>query len=121
MIGTNDLANGTDNDKIVENIREIISMIKDKDSNIKIYLETIYPINIDKRKNDKRRNNKDIRYINEKLKEYCVESDIVFIDVYSNLIDSNDKLKDEYTEDGLHLNNNGYEVVTSILKPYIER
>lgn len=120
MIGTNDLGAGMDKDDIIENIKKIISMIKEKNSNTKIYLETIYPVNSDKRKQDKERNNKTISDINKELKKYCESSNIEFIDIYSYLVDDNDKLKDEYTEDGLHLNDFGYDVVTSILKPYVE-
>lgn len=121
MIGTNDIGAGMSKDEIVNNIKKIIFMIREKDPNIKIYLETIYPINKDKRKEDKRRNNKFISEINKELKKYCESNDVEFIDIYSYLVDENDTLKSEYTEDGLHLNDLGYEMVTSILKPYVER
>ena len=120
MIGTNDIGSGVSKEEIVNNIKKIISMIKEKKPNTKIYLETIYPVNNNKRKQDNMRNNKIISDINNELKEYCENSDIYFIDVYSHLVDESNMLKDEYTEDGLHLNNLGYEEVTKVLKPYID-
>lgn len=120
MIGTNDLGAGTENDVVVNNIKTIIEMIKEKSSKTKIYLESIYPVNSGKRPTDKNRNNEDIRYINEQLKKYCVENSIVYLDIYSILQDVNGDLKTEYTEDGLHLNDAGYDVITNYLKPYVE-
>ncbi len=120
MIGTNDIGSGVSKEEIVNNIKKIISMIKEKKPNTKIYLETIYPVNNNKRKQDNMRNNKIISDINNELKEYCENSDIYFIDVYSHLVDESNMLKDEYTGDGLHLNNLGYEEVTKVLKPYID-
>lgn len=120
MIGTNDLGAGTENDVVINNIKKITKMIKEKSSKTKIYLESIYPVNSDKRPKDKNRNNEDIRYINEQLKKYCIENNIVYLDIYSILKDYNGDLKAEYTEDGLHLNDAGYDVITNYLKPYVE-
>ena len=120
MIGTNDIGSGMSKEDIVNNIKKIISMIKEKKPNTKIYLETIYPVNNDKRKQDKRRNNKIISDINNELKKYCKNNDVYFIDIYSHLVDEFNTLKAEYTDDGLHLNDLGYEEVTKVLKPYIE-
>lgn len=120
MIGTNDLGGGTDRDEVISNIKNIIEMTKSQSPDTKIYLESIYPVNLSKRSSTEKRNNEDIRYINIQLKKYCEENDITYLEVYSLLADSNGELKDEYTEDGLHLNNAGYDVITSYLKPYVE-
>lgn len=120
MIGTNDLGGGTDRDEVISNIKNIIEMTKSQSPDTKIYLESIYPVNLSKRSNTEKRNNEDIRYINIQLKKYCEENDITYLEVYSLLADSNGELKGEYTEDGLHLNNAGYDVITSYLKPYVE-
>lgn len=120
MIGTNDLGGGTDRDEVISNIKNIIEMTKSQSPDTKIYLESIYPVNLSKRSKNEKRNNEDIRYINIQLKKYCEENDITYLEVYSLLADSNGELKDEYTEDGLHLNNAGYDVITSYLKPYVE-
>lgn len=120
MIGTNDLGAGIDRDQIVENIIQIIAMTKDQSPKTKIYYETIYPVNRSKRSPNDKRYNEDIKYINEKMKEYCKNSNVTYIDVYSALQDEEGNLKLEYTEDGLHLNEYGYDVVTDLLRPYVE-
>lgn len=121
MIGTNDLSAGTKSDQVIEKTKEIITMIKEQSPNTKIYYETIYPVNEVIRKKDQRnQKNEKINYINEQMKKYCEENDITYLDVHSLLIDSNGDLDANYTEDGLHLNDNGYDVITEYLKPYVE-
>ena len=58
------------------------------------------------------------KYLNE-IKDVS-KKDIVYIDVYSQLVDDDDILKSEYTTDGLHISDAGYKKITSILKKYIE-
>ena len=53
------------------------------------------------------------------LKKYCESNNINYIDVYSELADEDGNLKLEYTKEGLHLSQEGYSVVSNILKKYI--
>lgn len=119
MIGTNDLGNGRDPDYVVSNIKKIIEMAKEKSPNTKIYYQTIYPFNKKMLPKDKR-DNEDIKYINEEIRRYCEVNNITYLDVYSLLVDKNDNLKKEYTKDGLHLNDRAYTLITDYLKPYVE-
>ena len=115
LIGTNDIEEDGTVDGIVSNIEVIIDGIKKNRPYCKIYLQSIYPV-------DKagKRDNKTISKINAKLEELSLEKDIVYIDVYSQLVDDDDILKSEYTTDGLHISDAGYKKITSILKKYIE-
>ena len=120
LIGTNDLQKGKDNKEIVSNIEEIIKDIKRNRPSAKIYLESIYPVD-EERSSSQDRKNSDIKDINKKLKQYCCDNDIKYIDLYSKLVDKDGiNLEDKYSKDGLHLNSKGYEVVTSCLKKYID-
>ncbi len=116
LIGTNDLSAGTSNDKIVDNIKKIVNEINIIEPNKKIYIQSVYPINKSKRPKGEKRDNKNIKYINAELKKFCAENNVTFIDIYDSLADSDGDLKSSYSEDGLHLTNEGYNVVTSILK-----
>lgn len=120
MIGTNDLGVGTKRDEVVKNIITIINETKEKSPATKIYLESIYPVNPSKRPKNENRKNEDIRYINEKMKDYCLENNVTYLDVYHILEDEEMNLKSEYTDDGLHLNNDGYIELTNYLKTYVE-
>lgn len=122
LIGTNDLNTGKKVDEVVDNIKKIVEEIEDNRKSAEIYVEGIYPVN--KEINSKivyRRKNEDIEEVNKKLKEYCKEKKITFIDTYEVLKDDEGKLKEEYSEDGLHLNDEGYEVITEKLKSYLRK
>ncbi len=121
LIGTNDLAQEKSPEEIFDNIKEMIERIQENRPEAEIYIESVYPVNetLDTEMVGKRKN-EDIRSLNDLLQNYCQEEDLVYIDVYEELIDANGQLTEEYTKEGLHLNENGYQVVTDILKEYIE-
>lgn len=125
LIGTNDITHGKSVDEIVDNIKKIIEQIKENRPYAKIYLESIYPVNdtddskidhsmVNGRKNDV------IKEINSKLREYSKNNDVIYIDMYSKLSDDDGNLKLDYTKEGLHLSDKGYEVVTKELKKYLK-
>lgn len=127
LIGTNDLNSQTSSREIlIENIKKIIENIRDNRPNAKIYLESIYPIN--RTDNEKiimstvgKRTNEEIIEVNKQLKNYCIEKNIVYIDMYQELIDEDGNLKLDYTKDGLHLTNEGYAVVTKKRLQYMQK
>lgn len=122
VIGTNDINRGID---LIENLELIISKIQKHDKNIEIILESIYPIN--KTSNSKikldmvgNRTNEKIKKDNEQLKKLCKKKNIIYLNVYDQLVDNQGNLKIEYTKEGLHLTEQGYRKVTNILNPYIQ-
>lgn len=126
LIGTNDIIDGKGNDEIIDNIKKIIELIKKNRPYAEIYLESIYPVN--KTDNDKislsmvsSRDNDQIIEINKKLKKYCDEKKITYIDLYSKLVDDEGNLKLDYTKEGLHLSDDGYKVVTEEISKYIKK
>ena len=108
LIGTNDLVySGLDNDGIKNNIEEIINKIYEKNSNIKIYLESIYPVNNSLNKEIvETRTNDNIKDLNNKIEKICNNNKCTYI-------------KRIYTVDGLHLNKIGYKAVASKLTKYL--
>lgn len=125
LIGTNDIPYKSEKE-IENNIKTIIDNIIDNRPNCEIYLESIYPVNdtddekishdmVRKRKNEK------IMNINKNLKSLAKnEKKVTYINMYDYLLDENGNLKIEYTKEGLHLNNDGYKVVTKVLKENIK-
>ena len=125
LIGTNDVPYKSEKE-IENNIKTIIDNIIDNRPNCEIYLESIYPVNdtddekishnmVKKRKNEK------IMNINKELKSLAKnEKKVTYINMYDYLLDENGNLKIEYTKEGLHLNNDGYKVVTKVLKENIK-
>ena len=122
LIGTNDLLEDKTNEEIFNNIKKIVDGIKENRSEAEIYIESIYPVN---RSMDKRlymvgsRQNKDIIEINKMIKDYCNEENLTYINTYDELLDDDGNLKKDYSEDGLHLSSEGYDVVTKSLEKYL--
>lgn len=122
LIGTNDLLEDKTNEEIFNNIKKIVDGIKENRSEAEIYIESIYPVN---RSMDKRlymvgsRQNKDIIEINKMIKDYCNEENLTYINTYDELLDEDGNLKKDYSEDGLHLSSEGYDVVTKSLEKYL--
>ncbi len=124
LIGTNDLQHEKSVDEIIDNIKKIVEGIEENRPQTQIYIESIYPINnTDNEKIDQdmvgRRTNEDIKEINDKLESYCKEKNITYIDLYNLLVDDEDNLKEEYTNEGLHISDEGYEVITEKIKEYL--
>lgn len=117
LIGTNDIAQDRSQEHIINNIKQIIDNIKKNRRYTEIYVESIYPINPRK---EKLRDNELINRINNDIKQLCEERDVTYINVHDLLIDDQGNLKSEYSNDGLHLTEKGYEVVTSKIKMYLK-
>lgn len=122
LIGINDYYDdkSEENQKqIIKKIIKIVEKIKENRPKAKIYLESLYPINIRKKDLAEKEDNENIDTLNKKLKEYSKKNDIVYIEVNSKLKDGDGNLDERYSEDGIHLNKVGYAKVTRILVPYI--
>lgn len=124
QIGTNDFHHRRAVDYIVTNIKRIIATLRERLPEAEIYLISLYPVNPKISFSGKMitfpRKNKKIDRINALLSEYAGASGITYIDINGALKNDKGLLKPEYTIDGLHLTNEGYLLVTDILKKYIE-
>ena len=123
LIGTNDIQEEVSEEDIVNNIKEIISSIKANRPYAEIYLESIYPVDEDKEAS-RDRTNEVIMDINDQLEKYCRDEDITYINLFDLLVDPDQEeaeIRDEYSDDGLHLTEEGYEIVTKEIMKYIER
>ena len=67
------------------------------------------------------KNNEKARKNNIKIQEIAERNDCYYADLYNALLDSNtNELKSEYSLDGGHLTNAGYQVVTSVITPILK-
>lgn len=124
-VGMNDLKTGVEDNEIVTNISEIIDGIKENRPYAKIYLESIYPINTEMEEFDQEslpRNisNEYIMNINDMLKELSNDKKIEYLDIYKDLIED-EELNTEYTNDGVSLNNTGYEEVWNLIRKVVDK
>lgn len=119
LIGTNDLKyKDDDEDEVYNNIVEIISKIRKNRPRAIIYYQTIYPVNRKLGAAEERYNDEIIK-VNSKMKKYCENNNVVYIDMYSELKDDNGNFDEKFTKDGLHPNNLGYARISRVLTQYI--
>lgn len=112
ITGTNDL--DCSSEKAIEDlfVERYITALKDLGAN-KIYLFSVFP----RRDKDL---NAEIKAFNEKICKAIIGTNIIYIDVFDRLCE-NGNLSFQYSYDGLHLNEYGYYVISSILKEYLNR
>ena len=116
LIGGNDVLAGHDENYIIDSIVRIILKIKNNLNNIKIVVQSFYPLSQDYAKH-----NETMKRLNKVVEEVCTIFNVVFADIYESLLDqSTNELNLDFTPDNVHLNINGYNVVTSILNPIID-
>lgn len=114
-VGINDLDDEKSNDEIIGNLKSVIEGIKENRPYAKVFIESLYPVNKDVSKYDKDIisediDNKRIKELNSKIKELCEEEKVEYLDLYS-LLESDDKLNSDYTENGIYLNDKGYDTI----------
>jgi lysophospholipase L1-like esterase len=124
MIGTNDINGGVSRDQIVTNYRKILDEIKINQPTVDLYFVSVIPQNKDLEsytgiKVDE--TNRAILGINDDIKKLCEEYGHTFVDLHSLLLDEDGYLKKDYSDDGIHLNSSGFQVWTSLIKPYLEK
>lgn len=124
LIGINDIERKISKEKTIENINKIVTQIKDNKPDCEIYLESIYPIN---NSNEEKinhsmvgiRTNDQVKSLNKDLVKLSKKKKINYIDLYDKLLDKNGNLKIEYTKEGLHMSDEGYEIITKYIKKYV--
>lgn len=109
MVGTNDIISGNEND-IIPYMEKIL--------NKKTY-PSIYVLNIPPLGKKYCIHNVSIKNINESLKALVVSKKQYWIDMYADLTDEAGCLSNEYSDDGIHLNGNGYQILSSHLQKVI--
>lgn len=120
LIGTNDLRDGKPQEAVVQNIEKIIGEIQTNRKQAEIFVESLYPVNASVSSAVGVRSNATIQNINAQLQEYCNEKDLTYIDLYAKLQDEQGNLQTQYTVDGLHLSDMGYQVVAEVLQEYLK-
>lgn len=116
MIGINDIAKNIPDTVILSNYQKIIDRVANESPATKLFVQSILPVN--KAFTDfKNHQNKDehIVWVNAQLQAYCKEKGIRFVNLYPHFLDENKQLSKQYTNDGLHLNGNGFMNWKSIL------
>lgn len=110
MAGINDLCISIPLEEIFENYKKILEKLKKH--NIKIIVEAILITQMPAV-------NKKVYLFNKMIKEYCLESDLEYLDLNESFKNNKGLLKEELTTDGLHLGQLAYKVWAYKLNKYL--
>lgn len=123
LAGTNDIARNTGPvtlRMIADNFQAITELAKAH--GIKVILCSLLPVSdYTARKQTERRPPADIVKLNAWLKEYAARMNLGFADYYTALVDDRGFLKDGHSNDGLHPNAKGYELMAPVAEAAIRR
>lgn len=106
QIGINDLSNQLEISEIIDNYKEILRAVKSNKIIENCFVISLYPIGESR--------NLDKQYIdifNKKLKLNCKQMGCNYIDVFQHLINQKGYLNDQFSNDGLHLNDKGQNIL----------
>lgn len=113
LIGVNDIFNLqsgggiTSADYIAANILKIAKKIQQGSPSTRMYVQTILPSTADLRVNT--------QIINDLIKRNGQEGVYTTVDLHAQFIDNQGLMRQDLTTDGLHLNDRGYKVWTSLI------
>ena len=95
----------------MEKYAVLIDALLEKSPNSIVVIEAILPVSLGYEYSDEGVSNAKIDELNMALYQYAQENGFYYLATNEVLKDENNALKDEYTGDGLHLNDLGYEKV----------
>lgn len=120
LIGTNDLARNIEPDSIIKNILSVSSYLRKQSPSTRLYVQSILPVNDAYGKFSGHTSKADkILVVNTTLKEKATANHYTFIDLHTPFSDNKGKLKQDLSNDGLHLNGTAYLLWKHLLYPYV--
>ncbi|GEM_PF-285761 len=121
LIGINDLARGISRDTVLARICHIAATMGKHSPSTKIFVQSILPVNPEiGRFPGHCSKTEEIIWINERLKAWCRQPNVVYVDLFTHFISGDHHYMDSrYTNDGLHLNGEGYLQWVRVIRPLI--
>lgn len=114
--GINDLYTGASDDEIVANLTAIVDETLARFPDAAVLVQSIYPVADGWDHTVTGR----IQAINGRLEALAEEHGYTYVDVYSALCTADGQMKEEYSYDGLHPNDAGYQAVRPVLTAALE-
>uniref|UniRef100_B8HVA2 Lipolytic protein G-D-S-L family n=1 Tax=Cyanothece sp. (strain PCC 7425 / ATCC 29141) TaxID=395961 RepID=B8HVA2_CYAP4 len=121
--GTNDIAGNTGPMTLQMIINNYISIAELADKNgIGIIFASVLPIHDNSGiKQSHWRSPAKIQILNSWLKQYCEACHHIYLDYYSSMVDEKGMLRPELSDDGLHPNQKGYEVMAFLAEATLQK
>jgi endoglucanase len=117
LIGINDIGKGTPSDVIADNYRRIVREVQAASPGTRIYVQSILPVNPQHPRFPRAYDRQDqVLEVNRRLREIAASTGVRFIDLAPAVTDAQGRLAEQYTYDGLHLNEAGYRAWADLLR-----
>lgn len=121
LAGINDIAENTGPISLENILGNIISMAElAKANDIKVVLSSVLPANKFPWRPDLQPADKVIQ-LNTMLQKYCKDNNLVYIDYYSKMADSQKGLDAKFTNDGVHPTLSGYKIMEPLAEDAIAK
>ena len=115
LAGTNDIAGNTGPSNVKMITDNIFSMATIATAHgIQVVLSSVLPVYLYEWSPEIIDPPSTIDAVNERLKEHAASNGIEYLDYFSEMVDDRKGLKKEYTPDGVHPNEKGYELMSTI-------
>jgi lysophospholipase L1-like esterase len=129
LAGTNDIAGNTGPMALQATQDNLASMAElARLHRIRVVLSSLLPVSDyentadgQPRNQTTRRPPEKIKALNEWMRNYAAEHKVTYLDYYSAMVDDKGFLKDELSNDGLHPNDKGYQVMAPLVEEAIAR
>jgi lysophospholipase L1-like esterase len=121
LAGTNDISGNTGPstlDMIEDNLASMNELAQA--NHIKVIFSAVMPTCDYIQNQSARRPNSKIIELNRWIKEYAASHNAAYLDYFTPMLDDQNALKREITDDGLHPNNAGYELIGPIAQKTID-
>lgn len=122
MIGINDIIANESFDKIIYKYKLMLTTIKQASPDTKVFVQSVLPVNNSFKwtlSNNNAILNNNIIIVNKELKILATQFQYEYIDLHS-LLSANNELIERFTNDGLHLNGEGYYVWKQAIMQYLD-
>jgi len=125
LAGTNDLARGIPLTAIEDNYLMMADLAAF--NRIKVIFASVLPVNdVHKNENPAYEQTRDrppvyISALDEWIERFCAQRGYTYLDYYSAMVDSQSRLKDDLSDDGLHPNPKGYRVMAPLALEAVNR
>jgi lysophospholipase L1-like esterase len=112
MAGTNDLRQGVRDEVILDNIRQIVSRLRQNHPQSKVVVESILPTRSSSISTDLKGLllNERIRNLNQQIAAIAQQQQAGYLNLNALFSDSQGLMRQDLTTDGIHLSPRGYEV-----------
>ena len=121
MCGVNDISHNVSADSIARATEKLIVMVKQGSPRTKIYLQSMLPFNNEVREWKLLKNQEHVVVeANILLEQVARRQGVTWINLYPLFVDKNGKLREDLTNDGLHLLGPGYLIWRDAIKPYVK-